>query len=255
MSLEYMRRYAAHYFAVVVATLVAGAAEFLPPRTWRGSFDRRDHRISHSFVAHEVVGNRFCLLISAGVPLALIAAYCTLARDALRRRLLPRPDGISKELHLLHASGLALALALAIAAAVTCALKYVIGNPRPDFVARCELAPTGVPRFSLADCSQQDRYLLLDGLRSTPSGHATLTTAGLAFTSAWQDRFTTGSRVRHYWLPSLVIVVMVSRVLDHKHFWYDVVGGCALGLVCAAVGWHVLTANERMSHTLPAPQL
>ncbi|QLQ78727.1 hypothetical protein HG537_0B00760 [Torulaspora globosa] len=243
-SFEYLRRFTIHYLAVAAATLIAVATELMPPRSWLASFDRRDHRISRSFVAREIVGNRCCLVISGVVPLALIVAYCTVARSALRRRLLPPPEGVSKELHLLHASGVCLVLALTLAAASTCALKHTIGNPRPDFIERCDPPATATPLFSLDDCRQQDRYMLLDGLRSTPSGHASVATAGLTFAFRWQMRFTSTPRLYHWWCPLLALVVMLSRILDHKHFWSDVLAGCSLGLAAALIGWHLLTMNE-----------
>lgn len=245
--LEYARRYSFYYVGVALGFVVVVSTELLlPPRTLGLQFDRDDSTISKTFVAREIVGNRACLVISAGIPLALITAYCTVAKGTLKKKLLPqRPDWVSKELHLLHASALSLLLTLALAGALTCSLKFAIGNPRPDFLARCQLDPaTKTKLFSLDQCRQQDQYLLFDGLRSTPSGHSSLATAGLMFLFVWQARFTTGPTVRHYWCCVLAIVVMASRIIDHKHFWYDVLAGGLLGLLSMAVGWRALYADH-----------
>lgn len=221
---------------------MASTELLLPPRTQGVRFDRSKAAISHTFVANETVGNGACLLISAGLPLLLIAVYCTVASTSLKKKLLPqRPDEISKKLHLWHASSLCLLLSLALAGGLTGALKFVIGNPRPDFLARCQLPSQHASHwFTLDECRQQDQYLLLDGLRSTPSGHSSLATAGLGYLWAWQTRFTRPRPASHLWCPLLALAVMVSRVVDHKHFWYDVLGGCLLGLLSAAIAWRAL---------------
>jgi hypothetical protein len=81
----------------------------------------------------------------------------------------------------------AVVLGLALTGSVTQFVKITVGRPRPDIIDRCQ-PPAGSadPPFGLTDwtiCTQTDIKILRDGFRSFPSGHSSMSFAGLGFLS------------------------------------------------------------------------
>lgn len=134
---------------------------------------------------------------------------------------------------------------------VTCAMKNIIGNIRPDFVARCwpdgniVWASAGVPKCSGANDDVQQ------GRRSFPSGHTSMSFSGLFYCSlylaAW---FRVGREERKFrrweavWKlimvlgPTLLAMfVGLTRIRDYWHHWEDVLVGATLGTTFAYVSW------------------
>ncbi|KAF8578002.1 PAP2-domain-containing protein [Ramaria rubella] len=112
-----------------------------------------------------------------------------------------------------------------------------------DLISRCLPIPGstdhsvwGLSTHSI--CTQTDANILKDGFRSFPSGHAGLSFAGLGFLSfylagklhLWDQR---GYTARS-WLSLVPLLgaalVAVSRTMDYRHHWEDVVVGSLLGL-------------------------
>lgn len=77
-----------------------------------------------------------------------------------------------------HVFMLGLAGALAFQFIITTVLKNSVGKPRPDFLHRCKphdyIPPFGT-LANIAICSNKNLFILWDGYRSFPSGHATST--------------------------------------------------------------------------------
>ena len=68
-------------------------------------------------------------------------------------------------------------LSLTLTGVVAQAMKITVGRPRPDLIARCLPKPGSEngPVFGLVTaeiCTQTDIFILKDGFRSFPSGHA-----------------------------------------------------------------------------------
>lgn len=90
-----------------------------------------------------------------------------------------------------------LALALATAFIFTEGMKTVIGKPRPDLLARCDLDPAVINNYALGglggelplwnllvsvtSCRQTDKSKLDDGFQSFPSGHSSFSWAGMVY--------------------------------------------------------------------------
>jgi diacylglycerol diphosphate phosphatase/phosphatidate phosphatase len=116
----------------------------------------------------------------------------------------------------------------------------MIGRLRPDFLARCipEVTESGS-----AICKQVNKYLVEEGRRSFPSGHASTSFAGLSFIAlflAGQLRIYDGTamalKLAACFSPIvLAIAVTISRVTDHRHHWHDVAAGGALGLLITLI--------------------
>ncbi|GJJ11903.1 hypothetical protein Clacol_006141 [Clathrus columnatus] len=80
-------------------------------------------------------------------------------------------------------------------------------RPRPDFIDRCQPKPGSVdhPVFGLSNasiCTQSDKGIFFDGFKSFPSGHSST-------------------------------LIAVSRTVDNRHHWHDVMVGSSLGLSIA----------------------
>ncbi|KAL8881780.1 MAG: hypothetical protein Q9192_007722, partial [Flavoplaca navasiana] len=95
---------------------------------------------------------------------------------------------------------LGLGLSLAISFFLTQGMKNLFGKPRPDLLSRCdpdyenqaEYAVGGYPNVlnglylvSSTICQQQDKALLNDGFSSFPSGHSSISWAGLFYLSLY----------------------------------------------------------------------
>lgn len=135
-------------------------------------------------------------------------------------------------------------------------LKYAYGRLRPDFLARCfqdfpdieidELPP-------IPECDSHNEFVLLDGRRSFPSGHAAYMLSSTIFTSlAW---LTVVSKTKYRGSFSISLLPILSLVLaslwgaatrtsDFRHHPTDVIGGAIIGIwagtTSAAYTWYKL---------------
>jgi hypothetical protein len=128
---------------------------------------------------------RLALGLSFGVPLLVIAVY-TLVIDGIfshqkallsstRRRKLSGRYRWRNRLWELNCGILGLLLSQAAAFVITAALKNATGNPRPDFIDRCQprVGSADSPVFGLSNssiCTQTDNAVLQEGFRAFPSG-------------------------------------------------------------------------------------
>ncbi|KAI9510247.1 phosphatidic acid phosphatase type 2/haloperoxidase [Russula earlei] len=144
-----------------------------------------------------------------------------------------------------HNSALGLVLSLSLAGAFTQAIKVTVGRPRPDLLDRCN-PDSGVvdPPYglsSVAICHQSDRHIINDGFRSFPSGHSSLSFAGLTFLSLYiagkLHLFDTRGHAPKAWIAGLPLfgaaLIAVTRTMDNRHHWHDVIAGSFLGIVTA----------------------
>ncbi|KAF2025623.1 hypothetical protein EK21DRAFT_76022 [Setomelanomma holmii] len=85
---------------------------------------------------------------------------------------------------------LGLGLSVGAAFTITGALKNAIGKPRPDLIDRCWIDDSKVNKTMYAMqtidiCQQTDNYILQDGFKSFPSGHSSVSFAGLFYLSLY----------------------------------------------------------------------
>ncbi|KAN0133698.1 putative diacylglycerol pyrophosphate phosphatase 1 [Lactarius tabidus] len=166
-----------------------------------------------------------------------------------------------------HTSALGLVLSLSLAGAFTQVATITVGRPRPDILDRCHPDPGTVdPPFglsSVAICHQSDSSILNDGFTSFLSGHASLSFAGLAFLSLYitgkLHLFGSGRHV--VWLSVAPLfgaaLVSVSRTMDNRHHWQDVVVGSFLGILTAYFSYRFYYPSPTSAHAhLPyAPRI
>ncbi|KAG8901989.1 hypothetical protein FRC01_009695 [Tulasnella sp. 417] len=139
-----------------------------------------------------------------------------------------------------------LILSLGLTGTITNVIKICVGRPRPDLIDRCQPVDGSVnaPLHGLSNyaiCTQTDMYILNDGFRSFPSGHASLSFAGLGFLAFYLagklHLFDKRGHTGKSWLAVGPLVgaalVAVSRTMDYRHHWQDVTTASILGLVVA----------------------
>ncbi|KAI0118642.1 PAP2 superfamily-domain-containing protein [Nemania sp. FL0031] len=96
----------------------------------------------------------------------------------------------------LHASWLGLAVSLAAAWFTTNGLKQLFGKPRPNMLSRCHPDADNIAAYVVggvltavsdgrlvtsAICANSDKAVVDEGFRSFPSGHTTISAAGLIY--------------------------------------------------------------------------
>ncbi|KAJ8590745.1 acid phosphatase/Vanadium-dependent haloperoxidase [Rhizopogon salebrosus TDB-379] len=138
-----------------------------------------------------------------------------------------------------HHSTLGLLLSLSMTGSVTQLFKVTVGRPRLDLIARCQPAlGSEDPLWGLSTvdiCTQTVSYMLEDGWKSFPSGHSS-SLGFLAFYLAdklhlFDNR---GHAARISITPLAVAAfVAISRTMDYRHHWHDVLTGAPLALILA----------------------
>ncbi|XP_073963701.1 phospholipid phosphatase 5-like [Choristoneura fumiferana] len=133
---------------------------------------------------------------------------------------------------------LAWSLALGINGITTNTIKLIAGRPRPDFFYRC--FPNGVETMDL-QCTG-DPGEIMDGRKSFPSGHSSLSWCSLGAGSLWLSgrlrvlarRRGGGARLVVCAAPLLLAgCVALSRSCDYHHHWEDILFGSILGFTTA----------------------
>ncbi|KAJ1964796.1 hypothetical protein GGI12_001202 [Dipsacomyces acuminosporus] len=203
-------------------------------------FSVNDKSISYPYVPpnEQTVTVPMLFMLSIAVPAAVVA----MAAFAFR-----------KNMHDLHVGLLGLLLTVSLTLMFTNGLKNVVGRPRPSLLARClpELPkdplsdpPQGLS--SIAICTQKDMAVLNEGFRSFPSGHTSLSFAGMTYLTyflagklhVFDGR---GHSVKSFavFFPLLVAcIVGATRVSDYWHHPTDVLFGAFLGIMTATFSYH-----------------
>lgn len=181
-----------------------------------------------------------------------------------------------------NAGWMGLALALASTLFITSGMKALVGKPRPNLLAICDADIGRLNEFVVGGsgseiesdapalvtyeiCRQLDLDLLNDAFFAFPSGHSSMSWAGLLYLTLWlcmrfsvaipylphhlpssveQER---GSDVVNYhhgrraapplWLVTAVLIplgvalfICASRYADHHHAGVDILAGCLIGI-------------------------
>ena len=186
-----------------------------------------------------------------------------------------------------NAGLLGLAVSIAGAFFLTQGLKDISGQPRPDFLARCvpDLTKLGqgvqsgyggrleeaYSYYNSTICTQTDTKFLNDGFAAFPSGHSSISWAGMLYLTLWlaaklglnlpripaatpqiQDARQQGDLTRAsaaappIW--SLVLTgipvsgafyIATSRYADYHHFAFDIISGSLIGIFFALLGYYM----------------
>ncbi|XP_050149967.1 lipid phosphate phosphatase 2-like isoform X1 [Malus sylvestris] len=139
-----------------------------------------------------------------------------------------------KDVYDLHHAILGLFYSVLITLVITDAIKDAVGRPRPNFFWRC--FPNGIgiydPATNNCVCTGEKK-IIKEGHKSFPSGHTSVSFAGLGFL-AWYlsgkikvfDRRGHSAKLCIVILPLLcAALVGISHVDDYWHHWQDVFAG------------------------------
>ncbi|KAI3402788.2 hypothetical protein KGF56_004462 [Candida oxycetoniae] len=202
--------------------------------------------ISHPFATKQKVSGPQCFILASALP-ALVITIITFLKWSRSGKSRQEEQ---RFFHVLQVALLGLAVSISLTAIVTDILKNWIARPRPDFLARC-----GAPRdkfssqfVNLGVCTAPyGMGELLDGLRSTPSGHSSISFASFLYLTLWllaQFELTKSPPQHMYkhilvWLPLLFAsYVSLSRVQDYRHHFTDVIFGTLIGCLFAWIVFH-----------------
>ncbi|KAF9009401.1 phosphatidic acid phosphatase type 2/haloperoxidase [Cyathus striatus] len=169
----------------------------------------------------------------------------------------------------LHNSTLGLILGLAITGAITQFVKITVGRPRPDIIDRCQPpASTVDPEFGLSNwtiCTQTDSGILRDGFRSFPSGHSSMSFAGLGFLAYYLagklHLFDNRGHAGKAWISVspffAAALVAISRTMDYRHHWQDVLVGSILGTLVSYFAYrqYYPSLSSELSHRPYSPRI
>jgi diacylglycerol diphosphate phosphatase/phosphatidate phosphatase len=164
------------------------------------------------------------ILYAVGAPLVTLVAWLLVSKASL---------------HKFHVTILGLLVSVALSCFITDVIKNAVGRPRPDLISRCKPAP-GTPKdqlVTIAVCTETDSHTLQDGWRSFPSGHSSLSFAGLGFLALFFAGQTHVFRPRTDLSKTLLAIapllgaamIAISRCEDYRHDVYDVTCGSLLG--------------------------
>ncbi|KAF8127586.1 PAP2-domain-containing protein [Boletus edulis] len=190
-------------------------------------FSLTDLSLQHPYAVQQRVSTNALWILSVALPLAVQSVVNVL---------------FIRSWWDLHHSTLGLWLSITITGSVTQLIKVTVGRPRPDLIERCQPLPGSEdPLLGLSTidvCTQTSTRVLENGWRSFPSGHSSLAFAGLGFLTFYLAGklrlFDTRGHASKVWLSlaplGLACYIALSRTMDYRHHWEDVLAGSALGL-------------------------
>lgn len=208
------------------------------PVYFQDPFERQfylnDLTISHPYALNQRVNDTMLCFYSLILPAITILVVWYLLVDTRHRW------------HVLYVSFLGLGLAWFSTALFTNFVKNWFARPRPDFIDRCQPRPN-LPINVLFTpdevCTNENRELILEGYRSTPSGHSSESFAGLGYLYLWlSGQLLTEHSMVGLWrkfvafLPLLIAtLIALSRTMDYRHHFIDIILGGFIGFTIAYI--------------------
>lgn len=203
---------------------------------WIEPFQRQfvisDVTINHPFAEHERVNNAALFFYAVWSPLTIIGIVSI---------IITKPKN---KVYVTYVSIVGLLVSVFLTSVVTDLLKNFIGRHRPDFIARCipdSNADINILVNAIDVCTTTDYDRLKDGFRTTPSGHLSLSFAGLLYLSLWLagQLVVTNSHLGSWRSivaasPTLVaMLIALSRTEDYRHHFIDIIIGSSIGICIA----------------------
>ncbi|KAJ7751991.1 phosphatidic acid phosphatase type 2/haloperoxidase [Mycena metata] len=275
LSAAHRRKLLLSYAPDWIITIVLAAVFFSLDKVhgFRREFSVEDISLRFPFAVHERVPDFALYLIAIVAPVILQGVINLLTIRSWWD---------------LHNGLLGLALGLSIAGSVTQFTKLTVGRPRPDILDRCQPIPGSVdPVYRLSNASicttPLDSAIMLDGFRSFPSGHSVCPFnflsvenihnsfrspspfAGLGFLAFYLagklHLFDHRGYVAKAWISLVPFagasLVAISRTMDSRHHWQDVLAGSILGTVVSYFSYrqYYPTLTSEVSHLPYAPRV
>lgn len=203
---------------------------WIPP--FQRQFYVNDITISHPYAEVQRVSNAGLFFYGVWVPLSVVLVVSL---------VFTKP---ANKIYVTYVSIIGLFISVFTASITTDILKNFFGRHRPDFLARCVPkadTPINVLVYAKDVCTTDNLDRLMDGFRTTPSGHSSISFAGLGYLSLWLSGQLI---VKHYklgawrmilaWAPAFgASLIALSRTEDYRHHFVDVFVGSLLGMSVA----------------------
>lgn len=215
---------------LLIAVMVSYPVYYQEP--FQRQFTINDLTLSHPYASHQRVSDTMLFVYSFIIPLVAIMVVVAIFGDPKHR------------MYLLYISILGLCLSVSLTTLFTDFIKNWIGRLRPDFLERCR-PKKGLPidtLFHASDvCTTDNRERLLDGFRTTPSGHSSESFAGLGYFYLWFcGQMLTEVQRTGIWRKIVAFIpllgaslIALSRTQDYRHHFIDVILGSVLGYLIA----------------------
>ncbi|KAF8249253.1 acid phosphatase/Vanadium-dependent haloperoxidase [Wilcoxina mikolae CBS 423.85] len=207
--LRLLLSYLLDWIVVIGTVAFAGSASvWITPNS--RPFSVNDITIQFPFQTKPKIPSWLLIVCSIIIP-ALAIGFLTLtlpSRSQSYRKSFTSLQGWKRRFYCLNTALLGLGMAIAIAMIVTDVLKNLLGRPRPDLLSRCNLNHDEIPKFivgpgELLDWKVCRSYTtakgsvsgaldesdLRDGFRSFPSGHCSMSFAGLTYLAIFLSEF------------------------------------------------------------------
>ncbi|KAH8726902.1 phosphatidic acid phosphatase type 2/haloperoxidase [Phaeosphaeriaceae sp. PMI808] len=247
--------YIIDYLIIVVLIGVFTIIDKIPP--FHQPFSLENYTLHYPFATKERVSVPWLCVYVVFAPAVIIGIY-TMVIDGLFSHQKDLPTGragikrlsgryrFKDRLWELNCGILGLGLAVGAAFTITGALKNAIGKPRPDLIDRClvnldkiDKTPRKLQTYLI--CDQTNNYILSDGFKSFPSGHSSVSFAGLFYLSLYlAAKLHVLDAKGEVWRSFVVMVptlgaalITGTRIMDARHHPFDVISGALLGILVA----------------------
>ncbi|KAI5951257.1 hypothetical protein KGF54_004331 [Candida jiufengensis] len=213
-------------------------------RPFNRQFSINDLTISHPFALKERVSGPACIIIASLVPSIVIISVLVV------KYIRGKYDSKLDVLHFLQISILGLTISIFLDGIVTDILKNWIARPRPDFLERCgaKVEELTTEMLDIDVCTApHGKAVLMDGMRSTPSGHSSISFVAFLYLSLWllgQFKLISHGPQHIYkylfcFSPLLLAsYIALSRAQDYRHHFIDLILGSILGCTIAWFVYH-----------------
>ncbi|KAG2414001.1 hypothetical protein HFD88_003192 [Aspergillus terreus] len=255
-------------------------------------FSLTDPSISLPYTAHETVSTAVLVVVSLIAPAVIIVAvaFVFISGSAASEALGEAPSRSVLWRYKIwewNAGWLGLGLSMAGVFMATQGLKDLYGKPRPDLLARCNPDLSQIAAHTVGGlgskltdaatlvsweiCQNKSDDLKVDGFSSFPSGHSSISFAGLAYLSLWlcakfsiglpylahspfsqdlraqkRDAIRTQGAAPPVYMVIIAFVplavaffISASRWFDYRHHGFDIIFGSLMGVVFAWVSFRL----------------
>ncbi|QOU18188.1 hypothetical protein BRETT_005250 [Brettanomyces bruxellensis] len=218
-------------YAIILVILDATVVHWAHP--YERQFTINDITISHPFAEHEHVPASMLLILILAIPPVVFFVV----------DMLFTPRG--HRLYLFYISYLGFAVSVTTCDLIVETMKNWIGRCRPDFLARCIPSDDAVADtlyYASEICTTKNVSRLLDGFRTTPSGHSSMAFSCFGYLTLWMLGQFLGCSCNYVgawrflvsFVPSLFAAyVACSRTQDYRHHFVDVILGSSIGWLMA----------------------
>jgi diacylglycerol diphosphate phosphatase/phosphatidate phosphatase len=239
-------------FAITAALAIyAGFIESSPVKINRIQFFERDPSLSYNMVEPNQVPARIMEAISVCVPLALILLL------VLIPQLIQIPYKLNSRLLFMFYLSIGLVQSILVTVCITDTIKVVTGRPRPVFFDQCDYQYYHTNRslyYNLTSANSLGDYSkcrapaadFYDSIKSFPSGHASISFAGMFYASFLLGLLFQGDRkdsilTFHNFIRISPLYlagwISITRVQDMEHHVEDILGGALIGILASYIVW------------------